>query len=66
MQMHDMTISLALQHIEASHAALQMLLDPTLLGPTLRAELLTLKIALEALHAACQNQAMLAIATAPQ
>ena len=64
MHMHDMSLNLALQHIETSNAALQMLLDPVQLGPTLQAELLVLKLALDRLHAACQSQEMMALATA--
>lgn len=61
MQVHDLNIKRALDRIAASNNALQILL-----GPTLRAELLTLKFALESLQAARESQEMLAFATTPQ
>ena len=54
----NINIEVALRHFKASRAALNMLL-----GPTLRAELLALKFALECYHRACEALEMLAIAT---
>ena len=56
--MQKLNIEVALQHIQSSTAAIQMLL-----GSNLQAELMTLRFALQSYHRACEALEMLCIAT---